>query len=334
MLSLVIPVYKNQDNLPRLLDSLSTVSRQLPVPLEVVFVVDGSPDRSLEVLRETLTAVAFRSQLINLSRNFGSFSAIRAGLQAGLGDYFAVLAADLQEPPELVLQFAEVLIADRADVVFGCRDRRSDPKGSELLSTFFWHLYRIFVIPDMPRGGIDVFACNRQVRDRVLQLREVNTNLIALLFWLGFRRHFILYDRQKRQEGKSAWTLGKKVAYCLDSIFNFTDLPIRILLFVGVLGMFSSLVFGAVVLIAKLRGLVSVPGYTPIVLTIMFFGGLTSLGFGIIGQYLWLSLQNARQRPAFIVSSVEEFSPSPDVALTGQPIRPGEPAERESLREH
>jgi glycosyltransferase involved in cell wall biosynthesis len=325
MLSLVIPVYKNEENLPRLLESIGNVSRQLPLPLEVVFVVDGSPDRSFEILRDSLAAVPFRSQLVNLSRNFGSFSAIRAGLQAGTGDYFAVLAADLQEPPELLLQFAEVLVADRADIVFGCRDRRSDPKGSELLSTLFWHLYRTFVIPDMPRGGIDVFACNRQVRDRVLQLREVNTNLIALLFWLGFRRHFVLYDRQKRQEGKSAWTFRKKLAYSLDSIFNFTDLPIRVLLFVGVLGMLSSLVFGTVVLIAKMRGMVSVPGYTPIVLTIMFFGGLTSLGFGIIGQYLWLSLQNARQRPAFIVSSAEEFPPA---------IRSAQPAQRESLREH
>lgn len=311
MLSLIIPVYKNQENLPRLLDALTGLSRQLPTAFEVVFVIDGSPDRSSAILREALPGAAFRSQLVNLSRNFGSFQAIRAGLEAATGDQFAVMAADLQEPPELVLQFAEILLADRADIVFGCRDQRADPWLSALLSNLFWHLYRMLIMRDMPRGGVDVFACNRQVRDRVLQFREVNTNLIALLFWLGFRRQFILYNRQKRQEGKSAWTVRKKLAYCLDSIFNFTDLPIRLLLGVGVLGISTSLVFGTLVLIMKLRGLVPVPGYTPTVLTIMFFGGLTSLGFGIIGQYLWLSLQNARNRPAFVVSSVEEFPPPP-----------------------
>jgi polyisoprenyl-phosphate glycosyltransferase len=313
MLSLIIPVYKNEENLPRLLAALTDLSRQVPVEFEVVFVVDGSPDRSSEALREALPGAAFRSQLVNLSRNFGSFQAIRAGLEAAAGDHFAVMAADLQEPPELVLKFAEILLADRADIVFGCRDKRADPWLSEVFSNLFWHLYRTFIMRDMPRGGVDIFACNRQVRDRVLQFREVNTNLIALLFWLGFRRQFILYDRQKRQEGKSAWTVRKKLAYCFDSIFNFTDLPIRLLLGVGVVGVLASVAFGTLVLVMKLRGEVTVPGYTPTVLTIMFFGGLTSVGFGIIGQYLWLGLQNARNRPAFVVATVEAFPPKPPV---------------------
>ena len=292
MLSLVIPVYRNEQNLDRLLAELCKLQQRLPDELEVVFVVDGSPDRSLEILRERLPALALRSQLVSLSRNFGSFSAVLAGLGAGSGDQFAVLAADLQEPPELILQFHEALKNDAADIVFGYRTKRSDPWFSELTSNIFWSIYRKLVVPDMPKGGVDVFACSKKVRDQVLQFREVNTNLIALLFWMGFRRHYIGYERAPRQGGKSGWTFSKKLEYCLNSIFNFTGLPIRLLLIVGFAGSSLAVVAAVVVLIAKLRGDITVPGYTVTVLFILFFGGLITLGLGVVGQYLWLSLQN------------------------------------------
>ena len=155
----------------------------------------------------------------------------------------------------------------------------------------------------MPRGGIDVFGCTRQVRDRVVELREVNTNLIALLFWLGFRRAFVPYERRTRQEGRSAWTIAKRSRYALDSIFSFTDLPIKALLLLGVIGTTAACLAGATVFIAWMLGQIPVLGYTPLMLVISFFGGLTALGLGIIGQYLWLSLQNARGRPNFVVKS-------------------------------
>jgi glycosyltransferase involved in cell wall biosynthesis len=309
MISLVIPVYKNEANLDRLLPALVELTGKAPQPVEVLFVVDGSPDRCEEILRDRLPGLPLRSRLLVLSRNFGSFAAIAAGLAAGTGDYFTVMAADLQEPPELTLQSLECLCGGDADVVFGYRLGRTDPWLSQLFSDLFWWIYRTFVVKDMPRGGVDIFSCTRQVRDRLLELREVNTNLLALLFWLGFRRRFIGYHRQPRREGKSAWTFAKKLHYCLDSIFSFTDLPIQLLLYAGVAGVSFSALFGTVLLIAKLRGSIDVPGYTPIVLTIVFFGALASLALGIIGQYLWLSLQNTRNRPAFVVASSRDFLP-------------------------
>jgi glycosyltransferase involved in cell wall biosynthesis len=307
MLSLIIPIYKNELNLERLLDEVGELRKRLTAPMEVVFVVDGSPDRSLEVLKARLPGVSFPARLLSLSRNFGSFSAITAGLEAGAGDYFAVLAADLQEPPELIAEFHEVLSAGRADVVFGCRSERSDPWSSKLSSGLFWSLYRILVLPDMPKGGVDVFGCTRQVRDCVLRCPESNSSLIALLFWVGFRRHFATYERRPRREGKSAWTFRKKLKYSLDSIFNFTDLPIQLLLWVGAIGIAVAIVFAAILIVSKLSGKIPVPGYSAIVLTIVFFGALTSLGLGIVGQYLWLTLQNARRRPNYIVSTTAEY---------------------------
>ena len=310
MVSLIIPVYKNEANLNRLLPALVELSGQSPEPMEVVFVIDGSPDRCEEILKQRLPDLPLRSRLLALSRNFGSFAAIAAGLQAGGGDYYTVMAADLQEPPELTLQALQCLCSGQADIVFGYRLGRNDPGLSQLFSELFWWIYRTFVVKDMPRGGVDIFSCTREVRDRLLQLREVNTNLLALLFWLGYRRRFIGYHRQPRLEGKSAWSFAKKLHYCLDSIFSFTDLPIQLLLYTGIAGMSFAALFGTILLIAKMRGAIPVPGYTPIVLTIVFFGGLTSLAFGIVGQYMWLSLQNTRNRPNFIVASASEYLPA------------------------
>jgi glycosyltransferase involved in cell wall biosynthesis len=307
MLSLVIPVYKNQENIPRLLHELAILHNRLGRNMETVFVVDGSPDDSYETLASRLPDTPLRSQLLLLSRNFGSFSAIAAGLAHGTGEYFAVIAADLQEPPELVADFYDAMRRDEADIVFGIRSSRADPWLSELFSGLFWGIYRRFVVRDMPPGGVDVFGCTRKVRDELLSLQEVNTNLIALLFWLGFRRKFIPYVRQPRREGQSAWTFAKKLQYFVNSIFNFTDLPIRVLLGAGFTGAVSALIIGIVVLACRLFGVIDVPGYTAIILAVMFFGGLTALGLGIVGQYLWLALQNNRKRPNYIVRTVLTF---------------------------
>jgi polyisoprenyl-phosphate glycosyltransferase len=317
MLSLIIPIYKNEENLDRLLSELATLPARVLDTMEVVFVVDGSPDRSYEILHRRLPNLPMDSQLLSLSRNFGSFSAIAAGLESGKGDHFAVLAADLQEPLELVVTFSQLLRDDIADITFGVRSGRSDPWLSELFATLFWGIYRRFVVPEMPPGGVDVFGCTREVRDKLLSLREIDTNLVALLFWLGYRRHYVPYVRQPRLEGVSAWTFAKKLRYCLNSIFNFTDLPVRVLLGAGAAGSLIAFTLGLTVFICRVLGFIGEPGYTPIILAIMFFGGLTTFGLGIIGQYLWLSLQNSRNRPNYIVWKRDQFPESGILTDTG-----------------
>jgi glycosyltransferase involved in cell wall biosynthesis len=311
MRSLVIPVYRNEANLDRLLEAMVRMGQRAAGQLEVVFVVDGSPDRSFEMLQERLPRLGLTTQLLLLSRNFGSFAAITAGLKHARGEVFAVMAADLQEPPELAEEFFQILGDGEADVVFGVRGCRGDPWLSGVVSNLFWWMYRRFVIPDMPPGGVDMFGCNRVVRDHLVEFRENNTNLIALLFWLGYRRRYVIYERRERLEGKSAWTFKKKLRYAFDSIFNFTDLPIYVLLYGGLVAFLLACAGTVVVAAAKLAGDITVPGYTPVVLAVMFFGALTSLGFGIVGQYLWLALQNTRGRPNFIVRSAERTDAVP-----------------------
>jgi polyisoprenyl-phosphate glycosyltransferase len=321
MLSLVIPVYNNRENLPRLLQELVALSERLGRRLEVLFVVDGATDGSLEYLGEQLPTWPVSSRLIELSRNFGSFSAIMAGLEQAAGEHIAILAADLQEPPELIIEFDRILGAGHADVVLGVRTGRADPWWSRWLSESFWHLYRWFVVRDMPRGGVDVFGCTRDVRDRLRELTESHTNLIALVLWVGFRRAFVPYERQPRLDGRSGWTFGRKLRYAIDSVFSFTDLPIRALLLLGLAGTAFALVAGVTVFIMWALGRIPVLGYTPLMLVITFFGGLTALGFGITGQYLWLSLQNSRRRPNYIVKSSVAFARGSDLGQTR--VRPG-----------
>jgi glycosyltransferase involved in cell wall biosynthesis len=305
--SLIVPVYKNVETIASLLLACESLNERLANQLELVFVVDGSPDASHALLRDALPNASFRSRLVLLSRNFGSFSAIREGLAAATGQFFAVMAADLQEPPELILAFFDTLERERIDLVLGTRESRADPLLSRLASSLFWWLYRRLIEPAMPRGGVDVFACNLAFRDRLLTLVESNSSLVGLLFWLGYRRKIIGYARKPRVAGKSAWTARKKIKYLFDSLFAFSDLPIRLLAFMGGLGLVTSVVLAVVVLLAKVFGLVSVPGYTGTVLVVTFFAALNSFGLGAIGSYVWRTFENTKGRPLSIVMESEEF---------------------------
>jgi glycosyltransferase involved in cell wall biosynthesis len=309
MISVVIPVHGNEENISSLIERLDELNRSFDGALEVVFVVDGSPDASLELLEQALPKASFRSQLLNLSRNFGAFAALRAGMEAAKGDYIAVIAADLQEPPELVGKFYEQLKTGQYDVAFGERLSRVDRRFGKMFSAIFWGFYRKFVQTEIPSGGVDTFACTKAVRDELMRCGERNSSLIGLLFWVGFRRVSIPYDRTERQAGVSAWTFSKRVRYLSNSVFSFTDLPVRVLLYIGLLGILLSLAFGFIVLIMKSRNAIEVPGYTATVLLVTFFGGLNCFGLGLIGSYVWRAYENTKRRPNYIVSSHDVFTP-------------------------
>jgi polyisoprenyl-phosphate glycosyltransferase len=302
-ISVVVPVYKNTENVAPLLTALAALNEELQGALEAVFVVDGSPDDSYLRLATGLPACTFRWQLLQLSRNFGSFAAIRAGLEVAEGPYFAVMAADLQEPPSLVVQFRELLKTGNYDVTIGERTGRDDPFAAKFAATTFWGLYRRLILPEIPPGGVDVFGCNTLVRDQLIQLRENHSSLVGLLFWVGFRRQLVPYKRRQREGGSSAWTLRKKIQYLVDSVFSFSDLPIRILSRLGLLGLLFSCGLAAAVFVARVTDAIPVPGYATTIIVVSFFGGLNCFGLGIIGSYVWRTYENTKGRPNYIVLS-------------------------------
>jgi len=300
--SVVIPVYKSEESLARLLEALSIMNRELNDEMEAVFVIDGSPDQSFALLNAALPDLKFPAQLLVHSRNFGSFPAIRTGLAAARGQYYGVMAADLQEPPELLIAFFKALAAEECDVAIGTRTGRNDPLFSRLASSVFWGLYRKLVVHDMPEGGVDVFGCNKIFRDQLLKLEESRSSLIALIFWLGFRRKLVSYERLERQEGKSSWTFKKKVDYMMDSIFAFTDYPIRLLTRIGMIGCLLSIILGVLVVVGNMTGSIKVPGYAATMLVVLFFGMLNLLALGLVGTYAWRGYENSKVRPLAVVT--------------------------------
>jgi glycosyltransferase involved in cell wall biosynthesis len=305
--SVVVPVYGNEGTIPTLLQRLATLSRDTVGQLEVVFVVDGSPDGSLLLLRRLLPESGLRAQLVTLSRNYGSFSAIRAGLAVARGEYVAVMAADLQEPVSLVEDIFTQLGTGEYDVAVGVRVGRQDPAVSSAASRAFWAFYRRYVQKDLPAGGVDMFGCTRQVVTELLRLEESNTSLVGLLYWLGFRRAEVPYERQEREHGSSGWTLRKKLRYMNDSIFSFTDLPITLLITAGLLGVVGSLLAGIVVFLGWASGNVQVAGYTPLMLALFLMCSLILLALGIVGSYVWRTYENSKRRPGSVPMRHERF---------------------------
>lgn len=307
MNALIIPVYKNEETIADLIKEVKKISDSLSGSLTAVFVVDGSPDNSYQLLSELLPGSGFKSMLISHSRNFGSFAAIRTGMLSVEAEKYAAMAADLQEPTGLIIDFFGMIESPKSDVVFGVRGDRNDPLMSKMLSAMFWGFYKKFIVREIPKGGVDVFGCSKRVRDHIVSFRESNSSLIGQLFWLGYKREFVNYNRQERSRGKSAWTFRKKLNYLLDSIFAVTDLPIKALIVLGLLGVLVSVALGLIVLISKLAGLIPVSGYAAIVLTTVFFGFVNILGLGIVGSYAHRSYENSKNRPITIVADEKTF---------------------------
>jgi glycosyltransferase involved in cell wall biosynthesis len=245
------------------------------------------------------------------ARNFGSMAAIRTGMTRAEGDFTAIMSADLQEPESLLLDFHALLAAGECDLAIGTRRSRADGSVDRASSGMYWRLYRRLVQPEMPPGGTDVFGCTRQIREAVVQMSESNTSLIGLLFWVGYRRALVPFDRLPRLEGKSGWTFRRKVRYMLDSVFSFTDLPINLLLVIGAVGIAAAGLFSVALLISWWLGHVDGAGYTPLMLAILGMGSLLLFGLGVVGSYIWRAYENTKARPLALMLREETFPKTP-----------------------
>jgi glycosyltransferase involved in cell wall biosynthesis len=305
--SIVVPVYRNAENIPGLLVRLAQLHQAIPGGIEAVCVIDGSPDASGTLLETGLAQAAYPSQLIWLSRNFGSFAAIREGLRSAKGQWCAVMAADLQEPASFIEESIAALRTGEVDVVIGTRAVRNDPLGSRLAAGLFWSAYRRFIQPDIPKGGVDVFACNGEFRDHLVAFAETHSSLVGQLMWLGFRRLTLPYERLAREHGSSAWGFRRKVRYLLDSVFSFSDWPIRMFVLTGAAGLIAALALGITILLARVTDVIAVPGYAATMVAILFFAGINLLGLGVIGSYVWRTYENTKARPLAVVMRARGF---------------------------
>jgi glycosyltransferase involved in cell wall biosynthesis len=295
--SIVVPVYKNEDSIENLLNRINEVATAVTGMVEAVFVVDGSPDRSLEALRSSLPHDGFDAKVLLLSRNFGAFSAIRAGLREARGEATVVMAADLQEPTSLILDMLDIVQRDEADVAVGVRQSRKDGVVSRTLSAVFWKVFNRVSSLELPRGGVDIFALSRSARETLNSFEESSTSLIGLIYWMGFRRQEVPYHRVERQVGKSSWSLQKRINYAKDSITAFSEFPLSVFLWSGVVGAVVSLIFA---LIGAFQYIFTSDHQSQREITViglLFVASYLMAGLGIIGTYLWRLAENVRNRP-------------------------------------
>ncbi len=302
-LSIVIPVYYNELNIPYTVPRLQKLQKILSdTELEFVFVDDGSGDRSLELLLNEQKKDR-RIKVVKLSRNFGSMSAIAAGLHYVTGDCIGIIAADLQDPPELFKDMVR-LWAEGKKVVIAVRKDREESFFKKIFSGLYYALMRKFAIKDYPKGGFDFLLIDRQVVEEVNRINEKNTNIMSLIFWLGHDRAAIPYVRQKRGLGKSRWTLFKKIKLFVDSFVAFSYAPIRIISMIGMITSILSICYGIFAIINSLTGRIKIEGWASVITVVTFLLGLIIIMLGVIGEYLWRILDEARKRPVYLVDKV------------------------------
>lgn len=307
-LSIVIPVYYNEENLiPLYEDIKSKIIDIIDFDYEIVMVDDGSGDKSYEVMKQ-LRQKDENIHIYRLSRNFGSHAAILCGLSKCTGDCAVVKAADLQEPTQLILQMYEKWKAG-ANVVLAVRDGRDEGKSQTFFANMYYGMIRKFILSNMPKQGFDVYLIDRKVIDVLMALDEKNSALTGQILWSGFKTDTVSYHRLAREIGKSRWTLKKKVRLVSDTLYSFSVLPIKIVTIVGMLSLIGGIIWAIVELICKLAGMIDVSGWTTLFIFNLMSFGIIMFSVGILGEYIWRIFDVSRDRPAYIV---EDDGDSPD----------------------
>ena len=307
-ISIVIPVYFNEPNLPDTIPQLVALEKKLiGYKLELIFVDDGSKDQSLSILLDYQKRFPRQIKVVKLTRNFGAMVALQAGLTVATGDCVGVIAADLQDPPELFLEMANHW-EKGVKAIFAVRADREESLLQKTFSNLYYALIRRFAVPGYPAGGFYFFLVDRPGVDEVNKIKEKNTNLMTLVFWLGYQAVFIPYVRRKRAKGKSRWTFGKKIKLFVDTFVSFSYFPIRLFSFLGIIYAVLSFSYGIFVFYFWLTFGIEVQGWVPMMLVLTFTAGLQMTLLGILGEYLWRSLDEARGRPLFVIDTVYDES--------------------------
>lgn len=299
-ISIIVPVYFNEQNLPTTLPTLQNILDKLgDLEGEIICVDDGSGDRSFEILKEFASRDS-RIKIIRLAKNFGAWTALLAGLDAATGDCRTFIMADLQDPPELILEMAAAWKAGHK-IVLAERTDREDPWMDRTFARTFWRFMHRFASRTIPKGGFDCVLFDKQVSDILTTAREKNSHIMIQVLWTGFEPKIIPYVRRQRKEGKSRWTFSKKFKLFIDSSIAFSYLPIRLMSLAGLFTAVSGFLFAGFVLYDRLRSNVPVPGWTSLTVIVLIIGGVQMLLLGVIGEYLWRTFDQTRHRPDYVV---------------------------------
>ncbi len=307
LVSIIIPVYFNASSLPALSRRLILLADSAPEDrFEFIYVDDGSQDESYDVLC-ALAAQDARIRVIKLVRNFGSNVAILAGMKYAQGDCVGFIAADLQDPPELLPDMIR-LWEQGAPVVLAVRkDRHGDPWLTRLFAGWFNWLFKKLVFKGFSPQGIGFFVIDRRVTNTLLECEERNPHLIGLILWAGYPYQLVEYERVEREHGQSRWTFGKKVKYFIDAFAAFSYLPLRISSMLGLSIAGLGGIYALIIIIMRVFNLVTVQGWATLMAVVLIISGVQLVMLGIMGEYLWRNLDATRKRPMFIIERMIEY---------------------------
>jgi len=310
LFSIVIPIYKNELNLPM---TIPYIMKQIPIlfsdyQVELILVNDGSPDNSWEIMKEYQKQYPETIRIVSLIHNFGQGNAVKCGISIARGEAIGTISADLQDPFELFLVMLKEL-EKGYDMVCGVREKREEHGLNVLFSKITHFLINHLITADYPKGGFDFSVISKNMAKRILQISDRNGSGQLMMLWASGATKFIPYTRKNREIGKSGWTFSKKVKYFIDTFISDSYFPIRTISAIGVISAGISFVIASYLLITALIakvGLISmtgdgVPGWTSIVLLIIFFSGLILTSLGITGEYLWRIFDEVRDRPLYII---------------------------------
>lgn len=300
-LSIIVPVYYNAESLQELFDRLQLLEQELlqrGTGVEMIFVDDGSGDNSFDVL------LAIRNQrpetkIIKLTKNFGGLASSWSAFPYVTGDCVAVLAADLQDPPEQILPMFSAW-EKGSKLVFSYRRTRKDPLITKCLAAFHYKLLNALVIKKYPREGADMILMDKSLLSYVKGLNR-GVNYSIYLVWLGFEPTLLAYDRQARKYGKSYWTFKKKFFYFIDTMTGFNATPLRMTSVLGLTVSFIGLVYGIKLIVSALIDGVEVPGFVTLAVLISFSTSIILTMLSIIGEYLWRIFEIVSQHPKSVI---------------------------------
>lgn len=309
--SFVIPVLNEEEVLPELHRRLGAVAAQLDGSAEFVLVDDASTDRSRELMLE-MRERDQRVKLLFLSRNFGHQLAISAGLDYASGDAVVIMDADLQDPPEVVLEMA-ALWREGWEVVNGVRDVRADEAHfKRSTARFFYRLMRRISHIDLPLDAGDFRLVDRRVADVVRGMREPDRYLRGLFAWAGYRQTSVHYQRAGRYGGKTKYPLSKMIGLAVDGILSFSVAPLRFVIGIGFLMSLTALAFGFLAAVLKLTGsLPPVTGWASLTVLVSFLAGVQLIVLGTIGLYVAKAYEQGKQRPLYLIASQHGFDSRP-----------------------
>lgn len=303
-ISIVVPVYYNSDTLELLYDDMKEKILDRIGDYEIVFTDDGSGDNSWEIMNK-IREKDPNVKCVKLSRNFGEHAALLAGLSQCTGDCAVTKQADLQEDSAIILEMYESWKKGNK-VVLAVRSDRDEPFLKKLFASIYYAIIHKFVDKNMPVGGCDCYLIDRQVIKVLELLDEKNSSLTLQVLWAGFKTDRIYFHRKDREVGESRWTLSKKVKLAMDSMLSFSYVPIRFISGVGTVFSIAALIWIIEIICEKLMIGTPITGWASIMCLMLFSFGLIMVMLGILGEYVWRTLDASRNRPPFLIDEVKD----------------------------